>query len=106
MFSSKAQKQEKDYIYLSQILKSSGFDTADKVNAHLRKVFKRARYASLLIIIVFGVICLLTPNYLPIWIILGGLCVIWAWASAVSAKRIMTRYIEEEINNAQRENNE
>lgn len=98
MFASKAQKEEKDYNYLADILRSSGMDTAEKVEAHLKKVMSRAVYASLVMLAFIAALCLLSPKYSPIWGIVGVMCFAWIWRSAIVARRIMHRYIREEIN--------
>jgi len=103
MFASQAQKDEKDYIYLSEILKSSNMDTAEKVGAHLKKVMSRALYATIAMLLFIGVLCFISPKYSPIWGIIGVMCFAWIWRSAIVARRIMNRYIEEEINTVKEE---
>lgn len=99
MFASKAQKDEKDYKYLSDILRESNMDTVEKIEVHLKKVMSRALYATIAMLLVIGSLCLISPKYSPIWGIVGVMCFAWIWRSAIVARRIMHRYIEEEINN-------
>jgi len=99
MFASKAQKEEKDYKYLSEVLKSSDMDTAEKVEGHLKKVMSRAFYATIVMLTIIGIFCLVSPKYSPIWGIVGVMCFAWIWRSAAIARRIMHRFIKEEINN-------
>jgi len=99
MFASKAQKDEKDYKYLSDILKESNMDSAAKVEVHLKKVMSRALYATVAMLLFIGVLCLISPKYSPIWGIVGVMCFAWIWRSAIVARRIMHRYIKEEIIN-------
>ncbi|MFT6389475.1 MAG: fatty acid desaturase [Cellvibrionaceae bacterium] len=97
MFASKAQKEEKDYKYLADILKTSGMDTAEKIEAHLKKVMSRAFYATVAMLALIAALCLISPKYSPIWGIVGVMCFAWIWRSAIIARKIMHRYIKEEI---------
>lgn len=99
MFASKKQKMEKDYRYLADILKSSNMDTEEKVLSHLKKVSSRAIKATILVALVIGSLCLLWEKYIPIWGITGIMCFAWIWRSALEARKIMHRYIDEEIHN-------
>ncbi len=98
MFASKAQKQEKDYRYLADILKASNMDTVEKIESHLKKVTARALYATIIMLTIIGLLCLFLPKYGPIWGIVGIMCFAWIWRSAFTARKIMHRYIREEIN--------
>lgn len=102
MFSSKAQKQEKDYQYLRQILKESDIDTVEKVKAHQSRIIKKGLYATAILLVVLAVFCLASPKYVPIWGIVGIMCFAWIWRSAFVAKNIMHRYIEEEVNQGEK----
>ncbi len=98
MFDSKAKKQEKDYQYLVKILKSSNIDTPEKVESYRKNILPKALYASAAILIITTLLSLLLSKYYPIWGILAVLCLAWVWASALATKKIMIRYIKEELN--------
>jgi ABC-type transport system involved in cytochrome bd biosynthesis fused ATPase/permease subunit len=97
MFTSKLNKYQKNYDYLVNILKSSDIDTKEKVETHLKSVLSRAVKFSLIVIAVIALLCVLLPKYIPIWGILAVLILTWAWASALSARKIMKDYISKEL---------
>ncbi len=97
MFDSKAKKQEKDYQYLVKILKSSNIDTLEKVDSYRKNITPKALYASIAILIMSALLSLLLNKYYPIWGIIAVLCLAWVWASALTTKKIMIRYVKEEL---------
>ena len=104
LFGSREQKAEKDYQYLAEVLKTSNMDTEEKIHDHLKKVNSRALNATLLVVFIIGSLCLLWEKYFPIWGITGIMCFAWIWRSALVARKIMHRYIDEEINNPDKKN--
>jgi hypothetical protein len=97
MITNKLNKYEKNYDYLTNILKESGITTIEKVQNHLQGLMRKCLRFSLIVMLFTLGLCLLLPKYYPIWGMFGVLILAWAWASALSARKIMHDYMDREL---------
>jgi hypothetical protein len=98
MISTKLNKYQKNYDYLTKVLRESNNNTREKVENHLKGVMSKCLWFSLLVTIITLIACFLLPQYYPIWGIVCILILSWAWASALSARKIMLDFIDKELN--------
>ena len=99
MFSTKAKKLERDYQNLSQAMQDAGFDSPQKIEEHSRLIFQRSVRFSIFLFLIGGILMMLFPQYNVFWGVAAALLFAWMWKATLSGRKLLQRYIDEELSN-------
>lgn len=91
------QKQQSSYEALRDTLRGKGVDSRPAAAAVLRNVARNALLATAVLCLLVLVAALLFPGLLPVVLVLAALGLIWVLATALNGRRLVRRYIEEEL---------
>lgn len=91
------QKQESSYEALRDTLRGKGVDSRRAADAVLRNILRNALLVTAVLCLVVLASALMFPGSVAMVAVLAALGLIWVLATTVNGRRLVQRYIEEEL---------